>query len=152
MTAKLAFRSRTTNVLTALASICALLALIAYVAAPVSAKPAMSAKPVAAGTAAAPQVSGVVNSAGGPLANALVLVRVRDAAGNVLIRAHVRTDARGRFSVTLPAGADHLRVIVAAPGGRTATNVFGVAPGQSLAVTTVFPARRSALLPGVFAY
>jgi hypothetical protein len=152
MTAKLAFRSRTTNVLTALSSICAVLALIAYVAVPVSAKPAMSGKPVAAGATAPPQVSGVVNSAGGPVANALVLVRVRDAAGNVLIRVRVRTDAQGHFSVTLPASADHLRVIVATPGGRSATKVFDVPPGRSLSVTTVFPSRRSGLLPGVFPY
>lgn len=146
------FLPRSHRLVTAGASLLALLLLVAYVAVPAPA-PSMAAQYTATASGKAPRVRGEVTNGAGKTVKGAKLVLVFRARDNDVIKtvAPPSVSSLGKFSVRSPRRA--VKVVVrVSKGSRKVVRTFALRPNASLEITAAIPPRGSGLLPGLFPY
>lgn len=144
-----AFASKARNLVAVLMSAAAVLAIVAYLTAPVAADPLI----VSSYTASRhPVVSGIVKAhSKAEMSKTRITLVFRDAKGRVIATVHPSIDRHGRWRTAIPQGAARVTVSIR-DGGRVTSLTEPIRPGHSLKLTAVLPGNRTGLLPGLFPY
>lgn len=144
-----AFTGRARNALAVAMSLAAVLAIAAYVTAPVSAQPSFIARFRASKH---PVVRGVVKSQPRVAPRSIHVVLIfKDRKGAKVRTRRLRVNRHYRWHAAIPRRAAVV-IVVVHDHGRVARHREHLKRGRSLRVTAVFPAPREGLLPGVFPY
>ncbi|HEX8958381.1 MAG TPA: hypothetical protein VF770_01010 [Solirubrobacterales bacterium] len=145
----LAFEGRIRNLGAVLLSATAVLAIAAYITAPVSARPLFAAS---YSSARHPMVVGTVKAASPSQArHAHMTLVFRNAQGRVIEVRHASPNRHDRWHVAIPPGAATVTVVVR-DEGKVTRLTEQIKPGQSLEITAVLPSNGASLPPGLFPY
>jgi len=144
-----AFPNRVRNLAAVLLSAAALLAIAAYLTAPVSAKPKLTTSYSASDH---PMVVGTIEaSSPAALRRARVKLLFWDGRHRAVGVKRPSPDSQGKWRARIPSRARSVTIVVREEG-QVVKQTDPIRPGQSLKVAEVLPGNGGALLPGLFPY